>query len=277
MTQTSDLMRKYTDIVMEGPYDSKAAVTANDARRVQVAPNVQNKVLQYDQDQAETDRINSRVRRMDHPTATKVGDTIGGAIGDVVAGGRAAWDAGVNAFNTRNTPMPDPKKPVDVIPDPPRGTSTPRLPGQGQGGSAGPSRRAPQAGTPVAPATMGANEPRQDPATSGTYIPADQMSPADRENFFAQQRASNERQREYDMANSKKSMDQTMPDEPATKPSGQKFDVMSKEMKETRTVDLLRRLSDIVIEAEVKEVKTAKKTQDNVHKSSNDMMKPYKQ
>ena len=243
MTQTSDLMRRYTDIVMEAPYDSKAAVTATDPKRVQVAPNVQNKVLQHDQAQQEVDRINSTIRKIENPRASKFGDTVGGAIGDVVAGTRAAWDAGVDAFTNRNTPMPDPKKPVDVIPDPKRGTSTPRLPGPG--------------GTPpyVSPGTR-VDRPnrRLEPMTRDEQ-------PQDRP------------QRVQELPPT------VAPPSPLPTRDDYNDAIMqqSNSVRETRTVDLLRRLSDIVIEAEVKEVKTAKKTQDNVHKSSNDMMKPYKQ
>jgi hypothetical protein len=256
MTQTSDLMRRYTDIVMEGPYDSKVAVTATDSKRVQVAPNVQNKVLQHDQAQQEVDRINSRVRRIEHPTATKVGDTIGGAIGDVVAGTRAAWDAGVDAFTNRNSPMPDPKKPVDVIPDPKRGTSTPRLPSQG-----------------------GATPPYVGPGTRTPRPQGTSQDSPDRPNRRLEPMIGDEDrpQRVQELPPS------VAPPSPVPTRDDWRDAVRGTEtdransVRETRTVDLLRRLSDIVIEAEVKEVKTAKKTQDNVHKSSNDMMKPYKQ
>jgi hypothetical protein len=165
MSENRELMRKYSDIVVEaeviseGPYDSKVAVTANDAKRVQVAPNVQNKVVQYDRQQQAVDAANSEIRRRENPTASGIGDTIGGALGDVIAGGRAAWDSGVNAFKNKTAPIPDPAKPVDVIPDPKRGTSTPRLPQTG--GAPGP--RVPQAGTPLAPTL--------NPAPSGTRTP----------------------------------------------------------------------------------------------------------
>jgi hypothetical protein len=245
MTQTSDLMRKYTDIVMEGPYDSKAGVTANDAKRVQVAPNVQNKLVQFDRDQQQVDQANRTIRKMENPRASKFGDTVGGAIGDAVAGTRAAWDAGVDAFSNKTAPIPDPKRPVDVIPDPRRGTSTPRLPGQGEDRTKR-SRAIDQATRPDTQRPQPTAMPRDDepvPRYQERPMGSPVQDPPTRADY------GNAIRQEIDRASS---------------------------VRETRTVDLLRRLSDIVIEAEVKEVKTAKKTQDNVHKSSNDMMKPYK-
>lgn len=163
MSQTENFFRKYSDMVLEaeqtvaegealdrvsaramsggrpmptpvatsadknsGAYKSDAAVTKADPARVQVAPNVQKKVHDYEQSKQAVDIANKELRKMDSPTATSIGSKIGGALGDVVAGGRAAWDSGVDAFKGKTAPIPDPVKPVDIIPDPKRGSSTPR-------------------------------------------------------------------------------------------------------------------------------------------------------
>lgn len=164
MSQTENFFRKYSDMVLEaeqtvvegealdrvsaramsggrpmptprtptaadsngGAYKSDAAVTKTDPNRVQVAPNVQKKVLDYEKNKQAVDDTNKAIRQIDSPTATNIGSKIGGALGDVVAGGRAAWDSGVDAFKGKVAPIPDPAKPVDIIADPKRGTTTPR-------------------------------------------------------------------------------------------------------------------------------------------------------
>jgi hypothetical protein len=80
MSENRELMRRYSDIIIEAEVTTK---------------------------QQEVDRVNSAVRRAQNPVASSIGDTIGGALGDVVAGGRAAWDSGVNAFNKKVTPATD--------------------------------------------------------------------------------------------------------------------------------------------------------------------------
>jgi hypothetical protein len=165
MSQTENFFRKYSDMVLEaeqtvvegealdrvsaratsggrqmraptrmptaadsngGAYKSDAAVTKADPNRVQVAPNVQKKVLDYEKNKQKVDDANKSIRQFDSPTATNIGTKIGGALGDVVAGSRAAWDSGVDAFKGKVAPIPDPVKPVDIIPDPKRGSTTPK-------------------------------------------------------------------------------------------------------------------------------------------------------
>lgn len=237
MSENRELMRKYSDIVVEaeviseGPYDSKVAVSATDPKRVQVAPNVQNKVVQYDRQQQAVDAANSEIRRRENPNASKIGDTIGGTLGDVVAGTRAAWDSGVNAFKGKTAPIADPAKPIDVIPDPRRGTSTPRLP---QAGGAPGQRvpQAPQATRPVAPDPTQAN--RSEPNTQPTSRPAVDLGLTDADRARPWPR----------------------------NPDGS----INLDARESAG-EAMRKLADIVSEA---------KDPENVKKSANDLMKPYK-
>jgi len=111
-----------------GAFKSDVAVTKNDPKRVQVAPNVEKKVYDYEVKLDQAEKARQQQAMDQHP----VWSGIGKFGGDLIGGARARWDAltgaGSRAIDqqTGYDRYPDPVKPVDIIPNPPRGTATPR-------------------------------------------------------------------------------------------------------------------------------------------------------
>lgn len=121
---------KPEDKVEEGPVTSNVAVRPGDKDRVQVAPNIQKSVVDYERKKAEAERARDQQAQEKHPIWTKAGE-LGG---DVVGGAQSRWNALKSSFGqaqdrqTGRDVNPDPAKPVDVIPNPRHGTATPRSP-----------------------------------------------------------------------------------------------------------------------------------------------------
>lgn len=116
------------DKIEEGPFKSDVAVNPGDKKRVQVAPNVQRSVVDFEKKQAAVDAARAAQNQQQHPIWSKAGE-LGG---DMVGGAQARWNALKASFGqaqdrqTGADVNPDPAKPVDIIPNPRRGTATPR-------------------------------------------------------------------------------------------------------------------------------------------------------
>lgn len=102
------------------------AVTRTDPTRVQVAPNVQKSVIDYNKKIADVDAKNDTWRQDTNPVASEFGKSVGNFVGSAVAAPKAAWSAAKQAYNQAVEPMAKPEPPVDVIPDPKKGSSNPK-------------------------------------------------------------------------------------------------------------------------------------------------------